>query len=196
METDKVTLAVGEDHTWHVPPTRFFILRETNEPVYLELESLGTGTERAEDVEGGFKSFARAPDERIRRIYVRNTGTESQTIKIGYSSRDVGIDRLAASLTANGLVALVSKGPSSAVHSTATIPAAAAEILAANNDRDSVVIVPDVNCYLGPSTITNANTRLTLAGQVWKTSGTYAIHALGESGAGAADGTFVEEERF
>ena len=84
----------------------------------------------------------------------------------------------------------------SLANTTGTIPVALGQILAANLSRASVVIIPDVNCYLGGAGVSATNARLIEAGQPWKITGTYAVYAVGESGAGSVDGVKIEEESY
>ena len=85
-------------------------------------------------------------------------------------------------------------GPKSAANYTETIPAVVSELVPANGNRRSISITPDIACYIGSQGVSKTNSKLVLPGQTFSTTGTFAIHAVGESGQGGVDGVKVYEE--
>lgn len=117
-----------------------------------------------------------------------------QTIEIAYGFGVIDDSRLTGDVDINGLLSVVNSGASSLANTTATIPAASAELVAANTARQNVVITPDVDCHIGAAGVSVLNARKVLAGQQWSTTGTYSIHAIDAGTAGGAGLTFIEEE--
>lgn len=127
---------------------------------------------------------------------VRFISPIAQDIDFGISDLPI-FDNDVGSINVDGISQIVTVGPVSQAEVTATIPNGAPAILVAENlQRAEIVIVPDVDCHIGSSNVTAANSRVVKAGTEWSTTGTFEIWAVDAGAAGGADLTFIEEESF